>query len=178
MRLAERALSRDGKLTVIKPMLQRLADSHQITVTVWTLYGQDRIMLLSITQASADLQIQMRVGQRLPRCIGAFGQLVAYFSGLPESAIRDEFRKLRWDVAPTFESYWRDARQVAERGWAIDDGNFARGITSIAVPVFDGAGSLAHALVATMFQGQHGPDRIAAIASDMQAIGRDMEGIL
>lgn len=158
-------------------MLQRLADSHQITVTVWSLYGPDRIMLLSITQASADLQIQMRVGQRLPRCIGAFGKLVAYFSGLPEAAIHDEFRKLRWDVAPAFEDYWRDACQVAERGWAIDEGNFARGITSIAVPVFDGAGSLAHALVATMFQGQHGPDMLTKIAGDMQTISTGMEGL-
>lgn len=178
IRLAERTLSKNGKLAVIKPVLREFAEKHHMTVTIWSLHGGDRIMLTFVTENSADLQIQMRVGQRLPLYASAVGRNIAYHTKISKAALRREFNKLRWDVPPTFDEYWADVQAVVNRGWTIDDGNFSRAVTSYSVPIFDDIGHVHHSLVVTMFRGQHKAPTIDGIIKEMKLISTKIGALL
>lgn len=172
--LAQSALSEEGKIEIIRPHLQRIADVFDISLTLWSLALRDRMLLTCVVQSSADLQIQIRIGQRLPLLHGAVGRLVAQSGKFTKDEVRERFRKLRWDAEPSFENYWKQSLEAAERGWSIDDSNFARGVISIATPVRTRSGEMSHGLVATMFKGRHDESENVQIAEAMQAVCKEI----
>jgi DNA-binding IclR family transcriptional regulator len=172
--LAQSALSEDGKIEIIRPHLQRIADVFDISLTLWSLALRDRMLLTCVVQSSADLQIQIRVGQRLPLLHGAVGRLVAQCGKFTKDEVRERFRQLRWDNEPGFENYWKQSLEAVERGWSVDDSNFARGVISIATPVLTRTGEMSHGLVATMFKGRHDESENAQIAEAMQKVCREI----
>lgn len=171
VQLAECALSEDGKLDLLRPHLQRIADRFEVPLTLWSLSVPDRLVLVCLAQ-SGTLQVQMRVGKRVPALMGATGRLLAASRRFTKAQARSRFRSLRWGEAPSFEQYWAECELAARRGWAMDDGNFERGVVSVAVPLHSRAGSLSHAVVATMIQGRHDQGQIEAIAAEMLALER------
>lgn len=167
VRLAQSALTDAGRLSAARPLLQDLADRYAVTATLLRPHGGDRVLLAEIAQGAADLQIQMRPGQRLPRFLGAFGRMYAALSGLDRAAVRAEFTPLRWASPPPFETYWQDVEAARAQGWSADDGCFTRGVLSYAAPVraADGAGTLG--VVATMFRSQHDAPTLTRLRADL-----------
>jgi DNA-binding IclR family transcriptional regulator len=174
--LAQTALSDGGKIEVFRPVIEKIAEAHSVTVTLWRLTDRERNVLISAARSSAAFQIQMPIGQRLPLFIGALGRALAFYRKVTKNELRTHFAKMRWDNPPVFEQYWRDVQDVGKRGWAIDQGNFAKGITSLGVPVFDSSGSIRHGMVATTFQGQLGPKELAKLGKAMLDITQDIHG--
>jgi len=174
--LAHSALSDGGKIEVFRPAIEEIAQTYGVTVTLWKLMDRDRIVLLSVSRSGAHFHIQMPIGQRLPLFIGAFGRALAFYRKISKQELRAYFAKVRWENPPPFEQYWRDIQEVSKRGWAVDQGNFARGITSVGAPVFDRGGTIRHGLVASMFQGQLNNETLARLGKDLVAISTDIKG--
>jgi DNA-binding IclR family transcriptional regulator len=63
-----------------------------------------------------------------------------------------------------------DLEKTRQRGWAIDEGGFLQGVTTIAAPVLNKDNVLALCLAATMFNGQHTPAEQQQIATDLQEV--------
>ncbi|SDX35928.1 transcriptional regulator, IclR family [Albimonas donghaensis] len=181
VRLAQSALTGAGRLSVARPLLQGLADRYALTATLLRPHGPDRVLLAEIAQGAADLQIQMRPGQRLPRYIGAFGRMYAAVSGLDRAAAQAEFAALRWASAPDFDAYWQDVEAARIRGWAADDGCFNRGVLSYAAPVRGsdgGAGGEAPLMVvATLFHSQHDAATLAGLREDLLSLCARLEDL-
>jgi DNA-binding IclR family transcriptional regulator len=177
VQLAQHALSENGKVEVVRPLLHEVAERHGVTVTLWRFAHGDRNVLVSVSQSRAAFQIQMQVGQRLPLYIGAFGRVMAARNGISKADLRAEFDSMRWARAPDFDAYWADVTRAGETGWALDEGNFATGVTSIACAVNGPDGSVRHGLVATMFHGQLDGPQIEALAQDLLKLAQDMEGL-
>lgn len=137
--LARGALERSSIVRLMQPQLQRLAARHSVTVVAWQRIAGERLVLVHVAESPATVRIQMSVGARLPMLAGASGRCVAAFGGMTREQVRRRFGALRWDRAPSFARYWASVLEARERGHAIDDGHFARGVTVFAVPVF-GAG--------------------------------------
>jgi DNA-binding IclR family transcriptional regulator len=69
----------------------------------------------------------------------------------------------------------RDARR---QGYAIDDGNFARGIMAIAAPVLDRAGQTAFTVSAVMFRNQFDDAGIAELGAALGQLGNTLSETL
>lgn len=169
--LAEGALGRGGILEIFRYPMEQLARKHGITVTLWRMVDGDRMYLTASAVGDGPIQIQMRLGQRLPRWVGAVGRMMAAHSGLPDAELRKNYKNLRWQSPPSFTAYLEQSREAKRRGYAIDDGNFSRGLLSVAAPVFDLSGEINMACGATMFLGQHTPATVVEIAEDLMTIG-------
>ena len=169
--LAEGALGRGGILEIFRHPMAHLARKFNVTVTLWRMIDQDGMYLATSAVSEADVCIQMRLGQRLPRWGGAVGRVMAGHSDLSEAELRKKFSQLRWQSPPSFKVYLEQANEARRRGYALDDGNFDRGVLSMAVPVFDFAGEITMACGVAMFSGQHAAATLREIAEDMMAIG-------
>lgn len=169
--LAEGVLGRGGLLEIFRHPMEQLARKFSVTVTLWRMVDEDRMYLATSAVSDANVRIQMRLGQRLPRWVGAVGRVMAAHSGLSEAELRRRFAQLRWQSPPTFRTYMDQVADARHRGYAEDDGNFDRGVLSIAVPVFDLAGDVTMACGVTMFSGQHTPAALKEIVEHLTAIG-------
>src|SRR5690606_34381639 len=97
----------------------------------------------------------------LPLYVAALGRCIAAHSGLGKAQLRQAFKSLRWEDPPSFEAYWRSVEEAREKGYAVDQGNFVRGATTVSAVVLDGNGVPIMALSAVGFGAQLTPQRIA-----------------
>src|SRR5271168_1270088 len=177
VKLSEGTLTETERLSSIKPLLHEVAERYMVTLLLWRRVGECRNILVWTENSSADLQIHLRNGQRLPLLIGATGRVMASRLGLAKKDLRKEFSALRWARRISFEEYWRDVQLVAERGWAVDEGYFSTGATTIAVPVTDRFGRVTHSLVAIMFRGQHKQANIKRISQDLIRVAENVSAV-
>jgi len=151
--------------------MERLARKYKVTVTTWLLANEDRVRLATSITGESDVHIQMREGQRLPSLLGATGRILVGYAGLTEEELRHKFVRLRWQAAPAFQAYMEQSKQAKRRGYAIDDGNYARGVLTVAAPVLNSDDDLSLIVAATMFSGQHGPSTLHEIGAALSNLG-------
>ncbi len=156
-----------------QPLLKALADEFQLVCGFWEVHGA-RVRLKAVLHADVPIRIHMAAGQRLPRHVGALGRCLAAADSLPRNELGDVIARLRWQAAPTVESYAREMVRARADGWAMDDGNYIRGVVTVAVAVSLGASAPLACLTASMFAGQHDEREIARIGSRLAAIGRQI----
>jgi DNA-binding IclR family transcriptional regulator len=75
------------------------------------------------------------IGSRFPALISATGRCVAAFCGAPWSDIRKRFETLRWDAPPTLTAWRQEVKAAGVNGYAIDNGQYIRGVSIAAAPV-------------------------------------------
>ena len=170
--LARGALDRSSFVRLVQPDLERLAARHSVTVVVWQRTADDRLLLVHLAENPAAVRIQMSVGARMPMLVAASGRCIAAFGGLGRAEVRRRFATLRWSRAPTFADYWASVEATRERGYAIDGGHFAAGVTTLAAPVFDAAGTPVMTLGATTFTAELDAARTRALAADLTDLAR------
>ena len=156
-----------------------MATRFHVASGIWALSGA-RLLLVGVAESEMATRIHMAVGQRLPMLIGARGRCVAAFGGIDADRIESEYARLRWAREPGLETYKRQVAQVKRRGWAVDDGEFMRGVTTVAAPVIDTAGGVRYCLANTLFEGQVSEAALREIgvhtAQQAEQIARSMYG--
>lgn len=167
--LAQGALDRDSRIRLMHPELARIARTHGVAMNLWQPVDFDRVMLVDRAEPEVALQISMRIGQRLPMLVGALGRCFAAFSDIPEAELRKRFRKVRLARPVDFETWLHEVRETRLRGSAVDEGNFATGVTTVSVPVFDGSGDMVMAVSAIAISAQLTGERIPALIAEMSA---------
>lgn len=178
MRLAQRAQSVDSALALARPRLEAFAARYGVASGLWRLSANQRLVLAAVADSDNATRIHMTVGQRLPMLIGAIGRCVAAHAGLADDALASRFAALRWQNAPTFARYKREVAQVRKSGWAVDDGDYMRGVTTIAAPVLDAEGSVVFCLANTLFRGQHDAHVVTQMCEETAAVARELTGRL
>jgi DNA-binding IclR family transcriptional regulator len=134
--LARNSLEKANYPRLVRPHLEELAASYALTATLWQRSGEDRIVLVERVDSDHALRVYMTIGQRLPLYIAALGRVMAAYTGLSRSELRQKFAELRWQNSPSFEDYLRDIESVHTKGYAVDKDNFVRGVTTISAPIF------------------------------------------
>jgi DNA-binding IclR family transcriptional regulator len=71
-----------------------------------------------------------------------------------------------------------EVRQAAVNGFAIDDGNFLHGITSVAAPVLSREGSLTHCVAATTFKGRFDSKGLRTLGQAVKKASEAAGGLL
>jgi DNA-binding IclR family transcriptional regulator len=143
------------QLSYAAPVLRQLAQTHQVTATLWRRITPERLILAAIEHGPMDLRIDIPPRQRLPSLIGATGRLIAAQPNSIKDDIEKMFNTLRWARPLTFQTYWKQSLLAANRGWAVDEGFFKHGILSVAAPVRDLQGCFSLSISLLAFMGQY-----------------------
>jgi len=116
------------------------------------------MIVVALARSDSPLRVHVDIGSRFPALISATGRCVAAFGNYPWAEIQARFAKLRWDVPPTLTTWRNEVRAARHTGYAIDDGQYIRGVSIAAAPVRMPNGSI-NALV------------VVGVAEQMRRIG-------
>lgn len=172
--LARRADGSGNALAIARPRLQALAARFRIASALWRLTPNGRLVLVAVADSEHATRLHMTIGQRLPMLVGSMGRCVAGYSTLSQAALGRAFAELRWERAPTLARYRREVAAARKRGWALDDGDFMRGLVTVAAPVVDAAGAVRFCIASTMFQGQHDAATVRRIGEATAATAHEI----
>jgi len=165
--LALAAVAQGGDLGLVQSTLRQLALRRGATVTLWRPAGPDRMVLTLVAESDQVMRIRMSVGQRLPLLIGAMGRVVAAFGGMGEAEMRRRFEGLRWQRPLPFEIYLAEVEEARRRGWAVDEGHYVQGVTTVSAPVLGPLGAIQALCSATLLGVSHGPDAMAQMGAEL-----------
>lgn len=163
---------------MVRPHLEAIAARHRVTATLWQRIGGERVVLVDRADNDAAIRVHMNIGQRLPMYIAALGRCMAAHSGLRQAALRRRFDGLRWQDAPSFERYWKEVEQARARGYAIDEGHYVRGVTTVSAPVLDASGHAVMAMSAVGFSAQFKSGELKALCEDLRGRARQVSQAL
>lgn len=172
LEIAQAAMAIGGDIGVVRPAMEKIAQEHSVTVTLWQPTARDRKILIMTAQPRNPMRIQMAIGQRLPLLIGSTGRIFAAFSDMDEAEIKAQFDQIRWNGPISFADYMVQVHEAREKGWAMDTGNFAQGTVLVSTPIYAPDGHAALAVTATMFTGQYDPGRAVDIVHDLEAFSQ------
>ncbi|PZQ24616.1 MAG: hypothetical protein DI569_00065 [Sphingopyxis macrogoltabida] len=154
--------------------LDHIASHYSLSCGLWDVRWK-RVVLTDVLDSPLSTRIHLSVGQRLPAYIGAMGRCVAAGRGLGREEIDAIMSELRWQAPPTAADYWQDMQAVHDRGWALDDGRYLRGVATVAAAIADRDGHPVHCLTSIFFSGQFDDGKIDEIGAALAAVARDAE---
>lgn len=177
MKIAGGAISEESRLAAARPLTHRYAVEHNATVCIWRRLSVERNILISTEHPETPLRIYLEPGQRLPVLLGSTGRAMAPHLGLTTSALRREFKKLRWHRPPSIESYLNDIEEARRTGWGADDGNFSPGVLAISAPVFSATGAINYTLTAITFRDAQTKDK-AVFGEALVSLADELTSVL
>lgn len=172
--LARGWLRRNLFADVAQPAVDRLARDHGVTILAVQIVGLEHIIVVATSQGGANFQLSANVGSRFPALISATGRCIAAFGDYPRAEIERRFHTLRWDDPPAYEAWLDQVAQTAQRGYAVDSGNYIAGVTVIAAPVSRDHGRPTHALVAVGISGAMERAGVDAIGAALDQAARNV----
>ena len=97
-----------------------------------------------------------------------------------EAELRSRISALRWDSAPSFEQYLVEVEAARRLGYAVDNGQYVRGVTTASAAILDSAGRPHMAISAVGFSAQFDADALRVLGEDLRdraaAITRMLSG--
>lgn len=168
--LARSALDPGDRLDVVKPEMIKVAREFQLVVSCWRRADRKRIVLVDRADPETSIRIYMSIGQRLPVLSGATGRLLLAYDAIGAADCEELFFPVRWHKKPSLASLQSEAEMVREQGWAIDDGKFLKGVTTIAVPMMNANEEVEYICCGTAFEGHLSPTKIEELAKRLQTI--------
>lgn len=176
--LARGALEQAAPTRMLRPHLQAVARDHAVTAQLWQQTPQDRVVLIDSADNPATIRIHVSIGQRLPLYLAALGRCMAAYSELPIAQLRARIDAMRWENKPSFEDYWAEVELVRQRGYAVDDGHYVRGVTAVSAPIVDADGRASMALSAVGFSAQLDEAAVRALGADLHSRAADISRAL
>lgn len=162
----------------IEERMHAFSQRHGVTMTLWEVLDKQHMILTLQTTGAGVILLSFRPGQRLPLYIGATGRALAAHSEVSTEDLTKRFQALRWQKALDFKTYTAQIETARVRGWAIDEGFFAAGVTSISVPVFDSNGVATRILSATFLSSGLTQKRWGSLAEELKSFARSGEELL
>jgi DNA-binding IclR family transcriptional regulator len=156
--LARTALRQHTFPSAIQPDLDELSQMYGATAIAVEASGLEHMVVVALARTDSPLQVHVDIGSRFPALISATGRCIAAFGTHPWTEIKTRFAKLRWDVPPTLTAWRAEVRATQSAGYAIDEGQYIRGVSIVAAPVRMPNGSI-NALV------------VVGVSEQMQRIG-------
>lgn len=143
-----------------RPYLQRLSAATGESASL-SLLNQGEALILEFIESTSAVHVVSRVGLSLPvHCTVQGKVMLAYLPGAEVRRIlRQRGMKIYTDY--TIDSYERlapELEQIRAQGFATEHGEFRMGLSSVAAPVRDAAGTVCYAVaVVSMLEGDGSP---------------------
>ena len=120
------------------------------------------------------MRIHLTEGQRVPILLGSSGRFMAAHMGLSRAAVERDFRLLRWQKPIDFQDYYAQVEEARRTGYGIDEGFYARGVTSIGTAILDRQRQPRYSVTAVMFQGQYDRAVLDEIGGELKVLADEM----
>lgn len=133
--LAQSALRRHTFPAAVQSELEELARVYGATSIGVEASGLEHMVVVALARSDSPLRVHVDIGSRFPALISATGRCVAAFGNYPREEIDNRFASLRWDSPPTLANWRAEVRAARESGYAVDDGQYIRGVSIVAAPV-------------------------------------------
>ena len=163
--LARTALDNSDFPTLVQPHIDALSRRYPVTAIGVELPNLEHMIVVALSQTQAPVRLHVDIGSRFP----------ALISGQPQAEIDKRFRALRWHNAPTYAAWRKEVETARRQGFSIDRGNSIAGVTVVAVPVLNVAGTIAQTIVSVGISSQLDRAASVALAHDMQDAARAVE---
>lgn len=168
VQLAKGALEQASYVRMLRPHLEEIAVRHSVTATLWQRSSNERVVLVDCANNPSAVRVQMSIGQRLPMYLAALGRCMAAYSGLTPAELRRQLSELRWEDKPSFDEYLSDVQEVPKRGYAVDLGNYVKGVSTVSAAILDSTHRPVMAISAVGFSAQLGDSSIKALGEDLR----------
>lgn len=166
--LARSALRQHTFPVIVQPELDELAQRYGATAIGVEASGLEHMIVVAMARSDSPLRVHVDIGSRFPALISATGRCVAAFGTHPKAEIEARFAKLRWDDPPTLATWRKEVRAAQSAGYAVDDGQYIRGVSIVAAPVRMPNGSI-NALVVVGVSEQMRRVGLTTIGEDLHA---------
>ena len=166
--LAKGSLEKASYVRLMRPHLHELAERHNTTITLWQRTSAERVVLVDLADSGSPMRIHMSIGQRLPMYIAALGRCMAAHSGLSQSELRSRLSGLRWADGPSFETYMREVHETRKKGYALDHGNYVKGVVTASSPILDSQFQPIMAVSAVGFASQFSESSLRTLGEDLR----------
>lgn len=165
VRLAHHWLDHDRFATDVHDDLVALSQQYGVTALGVMIEEIKQITVVAKSEADSIFQLSARIGSRFPALISATGRCVAAFGGNEVGGLRRQFERLRWDHAPSWDTWIEQVHETARLGYAIDDGHYLADTVIAAAPVYRSGDRPSHAIV------------VIGLATSLRARGIDEIGL-
>lgn len=170
--LARTALQANDFASLVQPRIDELSRRYAVTAIGVELPNLDHMIVVALSQTQAPVRMHVDIGSRFPALISATGRCVAAFSNQPSAEIDKRFRALLWHDAPSLETWRKEVDAARRQGFSIDRGNYIAGVTIVAAPVLDAAGTISRSLAAVGISSQLDRATALALAHEMRDAAR------
>jgi DNA-binding IclR family transcriptional regulator len=170
--LARTAFERADFPSLIQPHIDELSRRYPVTAIGVALPNLRHMIVVALSQTQAPVRLHVDIGSRFPTLISATGRCVAAFSHHSPEELERHFRALRWNNAPSYATWRREVETTRRQGFSIDRGNYIAGVTIVAVPVLDAAGTITRTIASVGISSQLDRKTALALAHDMQDVAR------
>ena len=133
--LARSALRHNSFPKLVQQDLDELSAVYKVTAIAVEASGLDHMIVVALARSPSPLQLQVEIGSRFPALISATGRCIAAFGNHPFTEIKAKFRTLQWDSPPTLGHWQAEVQTTRESGFAVDDGQYIRGVSIVAAPI-------------------------------------------
>lgn len=170
--LARSALERTDFPSLVQPHIDGLSRRYPVTAIGVEVPNLRHMIVVALSQTQAPVRLHVDIGSRFPTMISATGRCVAAFSCHPPEELERRFRALRWNNAPSYATWRREVEATRRQGFSIDRGNYIAGVTIVAAPVLDAAGTITRTIASVGISSQLDRATALALAHDMQEAAR------
>lgn len=135
-----------------QPHLSRLSRVFEVGASGQERQGDDEMLV--VIASSVVPGDMIAVGERRPLLASASGRLMGAFAGFDDAELKRRFAEVRWQDPPQIKPWLEEVRAARSDGYAIDEGNFRKGLTAIAAAVPEADGSVRRTISVTAISAQ------------------------
>ena len=170
--LARGAVDPKGALAAAQPEMRRIAQTHDLIITVWKRSAIDRMTLVAASESDAAVRLHLTVGHTIRLLLGSVGRVMATRVEMDRDELRQSFQNVRWNKPMDFDSFMLEAQTARAQGYAMDDAVANKGLLSIASPIITDSAYCDTVCCASMFVGTYPDATIKVIAHDLVGLCR------
>lgn len=167
---------RNPFVQVVHQRLEDLSREHGCAFAAVEESGPDHYIVVAIGDVHTGLSVRLNVGMRFPKLVSATGRCLVAFGekAWTNSELKRAFAKLRWDDPPKFEDWLQEIERVRENGYAVDEGNYIKGVIIIAVPVFNDQGVMLGCIASVGLRERLVGERFTSLVESIKGVARDV----
>ncbi|WP_346796031.1 IclR family transcriptional regulator [Halomonas sp. Bachu 37] len=168
--LAHNVMRQNSFGDIVQPALNQLSERYGVTAIGVRVSGMRHMVVVAVSHMELPFRLHISVGSRFPALISATGRCFAAFGSHNWDDLSARFQSLKWERAPSLEEWRHEVERTRETGYAIDNGNYIRGITIVSVPVLDSRDEMSHAVVVVGVAEQVKDDGMKKMIEEMRDI--------
>jgi len=146
--LGRRVMEREPICAAVRPELERLAEETGETAFL-VVARAGRLTIAAKVEGSGFIRATPRVGATMPTHATAVGKLYLAFAPDQVATAEDHLEPFTPATITTEAALKRELQRVRKRGWAMNDGEWLRGLSVAAAPIRNSTALLGGIVLAT-----------------------------